>query len=44
MHFGPRGLPDEIVAKLSAAVSEVYRSGAVDKYLERDAPFGRSTW
>ncbi len=32
--FGPRGLPEDIVAKLSAAVSEVYRSGAVDKYLE----------
>jgi len=27
-------LPDEIVARLSAAVSEVYRSGAVDRYLE----------
>jgi len=32
--LGPRGLPDEIVTKLSAAVSEVYRSGAVDKYLD----------
>ena len=32
--FGPRGLPEGIVAKVSGAVSEVYKSGAVDRYLE----------
>jgi tripartite-type tricarboxylate transporter receptor subunit TctC len=32
--FGPRGLPEDIVAKLSGAMSEIYRSGALDKYLE----------
>jgi len=32
--FGPRGLPEDIVAKLSGAVSNVYKSGTVDRYLE----------
>lgn len=31
--FGPRGLPEDIVAKLSRALTEVYRSGDLDKYL-----------
>jgi tripartite-type tricarboxylate transporter receptor subunit TctC len=32
--LGPRGLPGDIVTKVSGAVSDVYKSGALDRYLE----------
>lgn len=31
--FGPRGLPEDIVAKVSHAVSTIYASGELDKHL-----------